>query len=116
MSDNLNVIINLKKTIIYLDKIVVNFPGNERELKDKIREAMYDILEFLYLASDFKKQRKEYLIKAIVKIKMMDFYLKISADKKYISYKKYQKVSLHLLDELKQIYGWMRNEEKEQVI
>ena len=46
---------------------------------------------------------KEQEFKAIVKIKMVDFYLKIFCDKKYISYKKYQKVSVHLLDILKQL-------------
>ncbi len=40
MKDNLNIIVNLKKTVIYLDKIIINFPRNERELKDKLREAM----------------------------------------------------------------------------
>ena len=116
MSDNLNIIVNLKKTIIYLDKIIINFPGNERELKDKLREAMYDLLEILYLASEFREDRKEYLVRAVVKVKMIDFYLKISCDKKYISYKKHQKVSLHLLDLTRQIYGWIKNEEKEKSI
>ena len=37
MKDNLNIIINLKKTILYLDKIVVNFPGNERDVNVNIK-------------------------------------------------------------------------------
>lgn len=116
MKDTLNIITELKKTIIYLDKIVINFPGNERELKDKIRESMYCLLELLYMANEFKEKRKEYQVMSIVKVKMLDFYLKIALDKKYISYKKYQKVSLHLLDLLKQVYGWIRNEEKEKSV
>ena len=98
MKDNLNIIINLKKTILYLDKIVGNFPGNERELKDKIRGTLYDLLETIYMANEFKDKRRKYQFKAIVKIKMVDFYLKISCDKKYISYKKYQKVSVHFIN------------------
>ena len=35
---------------------------------------------------------------------------KQAKDKKYISYKKYQKVCHHLLDDLKLIYGWIRYE------
>ena len=77
MKDSLNVIIELKKTILYLDKIVVNFPGSERELKDKIRGAMYDLLEIIYMANEFKEKRKDYQVQGIVKIKMIDFYLKI---------------------------------------
>lgn len=44
MKDNLKVIANMKKTVLYLDKIIINFPGNERVLKDKISNTMYDIL------------------------------------------------------------------------
>lgn len=112
MKDSLNIITELKKTILYLDKIVVNFPSNERVLKDKIREELYDLLEILYMANEFRDKRKKYQFKAIVKIKMLDFYLKVSCDKKYISYKKYQKVSLHLLDILRLLYGWIKYEKK----
>ena len=116
MKDNLNIIINLKKTIVYLDKVIVDFPGNERELKDKIRGTLYDLLEILYMANELKVKRKEYQTRAIVKIKMIDFYLYVACDKKYISYKRYQKVSLHLLDILRQLYGWIKYEEKEESI
>ena len=62
------------------------------------------------MASELKENKEFYQLKVITNIKMVDFYLKIACNKKYISYKKYQKVSLHLLDILKQIYRWMRNE------
>lgn len=116
MVDNFKVVINLKKTILYLDKIIVNFPSSEKILRDKISMTMYDILEDVYMASDFKEKRRYYQFKVITGIKMVDFYLKIACDKKYISYKKYQKVALHLLDILKQIYGWIKNEKSGQFI
>ena len=116
MVDNFRVVINIKKTILYLDKIITNFPAKEKVLRDKLSNTMYEVLEFTYMASEFNDKRIYYQTRVVVNIKMTDFYLKIAVDKKYISYKKYQKVSLHLLDILIQIYGWMRNEEKEQVI
>ncbi len=116
MKDSLNLIINFKKTIVYLDKIVINFPNGEKILKDNIRKTMFDTLELLYKANEFKEKRKELQIDVIIKIKMLDFYLKIASDKKYISYKKYQKVGSHLLDLLKQIYGWMKYEKSEGAI
>lgn len=112
MVDNFRVVINIKKTILYLDKIIINFPSKEKILRDKISFVMYEILEFTYMASEFKEKRRYYQSKIIVDIRMADFYLKMACDKKYISYKKYQKVSLHLLDVLKQIYGWIKNEKK----
>lgn len=112
MVDNFRVVINIKKTILYLDKIITNFPAKEKVLRDKISQTMYEVLEFTYMASEFKEKRRYYQSKIIVDIRMADFYLKMACDKKYISYKKYQKVSLHLLDILKQIYGWIKNEKK----
>ena len=116
MVDNFRVVINIKKTILYLDKIITNFPAKEKVLRDKLSNTMYEVLEFTYMASEFKDKRIYYQTRVVVNIKMTDFYLKIAVDKKYISYKKYQKVSLHLLDILKQIYGWMRNEKKPESI
>ena len=116
MVDNFRVVINIKKTILYLDKVIVNFPAKEKVLRDKLSNTMYEVLEFTYMASEFKDKRIYYQTRVVVNIKMTDFYLKIAVDKKYISYKKYQKVSLHLLDILKQIYGWMRNEKKPESI
>lgn len=109
MKDTLKIIVNYKKTIIYLDKIISNFPNNEKVLKDKIRINMYDTLELMYIANS-ANNRTLFQKKIIAKIKMLDFYLKISLDKKYISYKKYQKICNHLFDNLKLIYGWIKYE------
>lgn len=111
MKDNLIIISNMKKTILYLDKIIINFPNNERVLKDKIIVSLFEVLECMYMANEVSNyNRILYQKKIISKIKMIDFYLKISLDKKYISYKKYQKVCGHLLNNLKLIYGWIRYE------
>ena len=52
MKDNLVMISNFKKTILYLDKVIINFPGNEKVLKDKITSSMYDVLECMYMANE----------------------------------------------------------------
>lgn len=111
MKDNLIIISNMKKTILYLDKIINNFPNNERVLKDKISNSMFEVLEYMYMANEVSDYNRILYQKRLVsKIKMIDFYLKISLDKKYISYKKYQKVCSYLFDNLKLIYGWIRYE------
>lgn len=103
----------MKKTVYYLDKIVVNFPNNEKVLKDNIMGSVYEILELLYMANEINNQNRIiYQKKIITKMKMIDFYLKMSCDKNYISYKKYQKASKHLLENLKLIYGWIKYEKK----
>lgn len=41
---------------------------------------------------------------------MIDYYFKISLDKKYISYKKYTKVGNCLSGIVKSLYGWIKYE------
>lgn len=108
MNDNFKVILKIKWLINYLDRIIINFPNNERILKDKINNTLYEILEYSYLANELND--KIYKKKIIVKFKMLDFYLKVSCQKEYISYKKYNKVCTHLLEIVKMTYGWIRYE------
>ncbi len=111
MKDKFNIVTNVKKTVLYLDKIIVNFPRTEKVLKDKILNDMYSILELVYLANECTgKERIICQKKIVTKVKMIDFYLKIACGKKYIPYKKYQKVCTHLLNNLKLIYGWIKSE------
>ena len=111
MYEKLEVINDIKKTIFYLDKIIINFPRTEKVLKDKISNTYYEILELIYFSNLLDvKERIIYQKRIISKIKMIDFYFKIALDKKYISYKKYLKIGKFLLNIIKQLYGWIRYE------
>ena len=105
MYEKLEVINDIKKTIFYLDKVIINFPRTEKVLKDKISNTYYEILELIYFSNLLDIQER-----IISKIKMIDFYFKIALDKKYISYKKYLKIGKFLLNIIKQLYGWIRYE------
>lgn len=111
MHEKLAVVNDIKKTIFYLDKIIVNFPRTEKVLKDKISNTYYEVLELIYFSNLLDvKERIVYQKRIISKIKMIDFYFKMACDKKYISYKKYLKIGKFLLNVIKQLYGWIRYE------
>lgn len=111
MKDNFKIILDIKRTIFYLDKIVVNFPNTDRVLKDNIMKSIYSVLEYCYMANEVSDyNRIIYQKRIITNIKMIDFYFKMALDKKYISYKKYCKISNVLLNNLKLIYGWAKHE------
>ena len=111
MKDNLIIISNMKKTIFYLDKVIINFPRTEKVLKDKISNTYYEVLELIYFSNLLDvKESIIYQKRIISKIKMIDFYFKMACDKKYISYKKYLKIGKFLLNIIKQLYGWIRYE------
>ena len=113
MNDRLELIRNIKKTIIYLDKIIENFPNREIVLIDQIKRTSYDMLELSYIANTMdENKRKPSQTQIIVKLKMLDFYLKLACDKKYISFNKYSKIGEYLVDIIKQINGWIKSSEK----
>jgi hypothetical protein len=110
--DKLLIITRIKKTIIYLDGVIDNFPIKEIILRDKLKGTIFDLLEIAYLANGSDKDiRVSYQKQLLVKIKMLDFYIKISCDKKIINYKRYEKVGKHLLEITKLVHAWINSEE-----
>ena len=117
MKDKLMIADSIKKMIARLDMVVANFPRNEYVLKDNIMKTSYDMLELVYLANTISgEDRDHYQKQVIAKIKMIDFYLKISMDKKYLSYKKYVKLGNFLVNISKELYGWLNYEKSRQYI
>ena len=112
MQDKLIIATNLKKTINYIEKTVINYPNKYKVLKERIINTLYEILELTYYANCLNdKKNTQGLI--ISKIKMLDFYLKQSLDNDLISNKKYVSYTNYLLDISKLIYGWMNEKNKQ---
>ena len=86
----------IRKLILYIDKELSNFPKKDIELKNRIRNIGYDILELSYEANNISKiEDKEILLERIIaKIKVLDFLLNLCYDKMIINYKKYIKLAI----------------------
>ncbi len=112
--DNSNIILRLKKTIIYVDKVLENFPRNEYILKKRISNCMYDMLEESYEAYLDYENKNTIIKKILTKMKMLDFYLKLSFDKSAISHKNIKTISINLRDITSMYYAWFnsKNETK----
>ena len=70
----------------------------------------YDILEIAYEANILEniELKKQLICKMIAKIKIVDFLLSVSYDKKLITQKKYVKLGQRLDDIAKYANGWMK--------
>ena len=110
MKDKLLIITRIKESIIYIDKIIINFPNKETVLRDNITKTLYKILYLSYKANI--TQNKYYKQELLIQIKMIDFYLSISLNKKYITYKKYIKIVNHLIEITKMIQSWLNEKKK----
>lgn len=117
MKDNLLIITKIKKTIEYLDTIIDNFPKKEVVLRNELNQKCYKLLEISYYAKHSVLDDKyKYQVDMIVIIKMIDYYLKRSMEKKIISYQKYNKIGVHLLELIKMIQGWIKSEKNKQYL
>lgn len=104
------IITRIKKTIEYIEKMVKNYPHSEVILKNKIIDNCYQLLEISYRANIYKNV--DFMKDIIVRIRMLEFYIKKSLDKKVISYKKYEIIGNHILEINKMVNVWILNEAK----
>ena len=100
----------IREFIIRVDKELNNFPKKDIEIKNKIRNESYDLLEIAYEANNtLSTDNKRVLLeKGIAKIKVIDFLLNLSYDKQIISTKKYIKFGAKLEVIIKYMTGWIK--------
>lgn len=111
IKENLIIARRARKTIRYIEKNISNFPNDYMVLKSRIINTLYDILEHIYKANVFDSidHKKE----IIVCIRMLNFYLYESFDKKLISRKKYESYTNHLLEIDLMVRSWFNYEKSE---
>lgn len=109
-NDKLLIASRLKKSIIYIEDILENYPNKYLEIKKHISERMYEMLEYVYLANlGYDREKNKNL--CIVNLQIIDFYLLLSYKKDIIGKKKFETIVKHLEILEKMLYGW-KNYEK----
>lgn len=99
----------IRELIIYLDNMLEGFPKKDLEISKSIKEESYEMLKLAYMAnvtSDLT-YRQRCLEQIIARVKLLDFFVNISYDKKIITQKKYLKVGQRLDDVIKYVTGWL---------
>lgn len=105
-------VINFIRTLVLnLDSLLDNFPKKDIELKNRIRNNSYDLLELAYKANMTanKEHRREILEETLAKVKIIDFLVNICYDKKLINSKRYVKFGNTMEDINKYITGWIKS-------
>ena len=101
----------IRELLIMIDSQMDHFPKKDIELKNRIRMNSYDILEIAYEANTESKieTKKQLLQRIMAKIKVIDFLLNLSYDKKIITEKKYYKFGNKMDDIVKYTTGWLQS-------
>ena len=86
------------------------------EIKKRIKDISYELLELVYRANllEEPKEKKNLLIKAIAKVKIIDFLINLSYDRELLPQKRYIKLSEKLDDIVKYISGLLKTYNKQQ--
>lgn len=104
--------INLIRELINrIDGNLDNFPKKDIEIKNRIRNATFDLLEFSYEANatENQKLKRELIDKCIAKLKVIDFLINLSYDKKIINSKRYLKFGEAIDEIIKYLVGWKKS-------
>ena len=111
-SEKFLIIKNIKKFILDLEKILINFPSKEYLNKDMFYKEALNVLELVYNANEVNdfNTKKNIQIQILSKLNMLDFYLERAYKKKYISEKQCLVKSNELANISKMIYGWIKND------
>ena len=99
----------IRELVIYIDKYLDNFPKKDIEIKNRIRNLSYDLLELAYKANITKENKNDYINDIIAKIKVLDFLLNLCYEKEIINIKRYTKFGEKLDDILKYSIGWQKS-------
>ena len=108
--EKLKIIQFIREFIIKIEKELNNFPKKDIEIKNKIRNNTYDLLEISYEANctSSMTRKRELIEKALAKIKVIDFLLNLSYDNELIPGKRYIKFGQKLDDITKYMSGWLK--------
>lgn len=107
-SEKFKVIDFIRELLIMIDKELENYPKKEIELKNRIKNNGFDILELSYEANTTAdiETKIRLLEKVLSKIKVIDFLLNLSYDNKLLTQKKYLKLANKIDDITKFATGW----------
>lgn len=99
----------IRELIVYIDRHMDNFPRKEIEIKNRIRNISFDLLEIAYIANETKENKEYYINQIIAKVKVLDFLFNLCYEKQIINYKRYIKFGEKLDDILKYTVGWKKS-------
>ena len=89
-----------------------NYPKKEVVLKQNIEKTMYLLIEYVfsYRIEELYRVRLKYLKSVVIQISMLDYYMRVSYNKKIINAKRYNSISGFLIEMRKIAYGVIRSE------
>ena len=114
MNDKFVIAKYIKEFIMVLDDYLINYPRKYFELRNRLVNDSYELLELVYTANYTNiDKRKDIQIKTLMKVNLIDFYIEQSFKKRIISERQSIKLSNRLLSINKMLFKWIQDENKD---
>jgi len=111
-NENFKLLSNLEKTINYINKELLNYPRYDVVLRNNIESTMYILVELVhsYRITTNNRIKEKNLNDFIIKLSMLDYYMRVSYEKKIINSHKLTVITNYLIEIRKIVYGVIRSE------
>ena len=111
-NENFKLLSNLEKTINYINKELLNYPRYDVVLRNNIESTMYTLVELVhsYRITTSNRIKEKNLNDFIIKLSMLDYYMRVSYEKKIINSHKLTVITNYLIEIRKIVYGVIRSE------
>ena len=109
-NENFKLLSNLEKTINYINKELLNYPRYDVVLRNNIESTMYNLVELVhsYRITTNNRIKEKNLNDFIIKLSMLDYYMRVSYEKKIINSHKLTVITNYLIEIRKIVYGVIR--------
>lgn len=101
----------VEQTNLYISKELINYPKFYVVLRNQIELTMFQIIECIhsYRINTNKRIKEKNLNDIVLKLSMLDYYMKYSYENKIINQHKYCVIGKFLIEIRKITYGIIRN-------
>lgn len=112
MNTNFNILNKMKKTNLYIENLIINFPKKEFVLKNNLEKSMFKTIEliFTYSVQSTYRVKEKYLKDLIIELSMLNYYIELSYERKFISKHQRDVVGRYLIEIRKMVFGVIQNE------
>lgn len=112
MNTNFNVLNRIKKTNLYVEKLIMNFPKKEYILKNNLEKSMFRTIELVFTCNiqDSLRIKEKFFKDLVVELAMINYYVEFAYERKFVSKKQREVVGKYLIEIRKMIYGVIQNE------
>ena len=112
MNNNFNLLNKMKKTNLYIESLIKNFQKKEFVLKNNLEKSMFKTIEliFTYNVQATFRLKEKYLKDLMVELSMLNYYIELAYEQKYISKHQRDVVGRYLIEIRKMVFGVIQNE------